>query len=105
MRVLCLVKGRREMTTEKSHSAFLSAATHPKARGTGLVAKLTEFALDEMKKEGVHHRPDLCLQQQPLIHECHKKLNFIHAGTVLRHHKDPSTGAYIDDLIYHRILY
>jgi ribosomal protein S18 acetylase RimI-like enzyme len=52
-KVLCLVKGRREMTDEKRHAAFLSAATHPHVRGGGLVVKLTDFALKDMKNEGV----------------------------------------------------
>lgn len=53
-RVLCLVKGKRDMRSERAHAAFLSAATHPDARGMGLAAKLTNFALDEMKHEGVN---------------------------------------------------
>ena len=102
--VLCLVKGRREMTAEKRHSAFLSAATHPKARGTGLVAKLTEYALEEMKKEGVTIARIYVYSNNKSSMSAIKKLDFIHAGTVLRHHKDPFTGAYVDDQIYHKIL-
>lgn len=102
--VLCLVKGRREMTEKKRHAAFLSAATHPEARGGGLVAKLTEFALNEMRNEGVTIARIYVYSDNTASVNAIKKLDFIHAGTVLRHHKDPSTGAYIDDLIYHKIL-
>ncbi|MFH5835006.1 GNAT family N-acetyltransferase [Proteiniclasticum sp. C24MP] len=102
--VLCLVKGRRELTTEKRHSAFLSAATHPKVRGLGLVAKLTAYALEEMKKEGVTIARIYVYSNNKSSVNAIRKLDFIHAGTVLRHHKDPSTGSYVDDLIYHRIL-
>ena len=102
--VLCLVKGRREMTTEKRHAVFLSAATHPKVRGIGLVAKLTAYALEEMKKEGVTIARIYVYSNNKSSMNAIKKLDFIHAGTVLRHHKDPSTGSYVDDLIYHRIL-
>lgn len=102
--VLCLVKGRREMTEEKRHAAFLSAATHPHVRGTGLVAMLTEFAVNEMKNEGVTiARIYVYSNNIPSINAI-KKLNFTHAGTVLRHHKDLKTGDYIDDLIFHKIL-
>lgn len=102
--VLCLVKGRREMTSEKRHAAFLSAATHPKVRGIGLVAKLTAYALEEMQKEGITIARIYVYSNNKSSVNAIRKLNFIHAGTVLRHHKDPSTGAYIDDLIFHRIL-
>lgn len=33
-----------------------------------------------------------------------RKLDFVHAGTVLRHHKDLETGEYVDDLIFHKLL-
>ncbi|MBV1757187.1 MAG: GNAT family N-acetyltransferase [Dethiosulfatibacter sp.] len=42
------------MAVKKRHAAFLSAATHPHFRGDGLVAKLTKFALKEMRDEGVN---------------------------------------------------
>ncbi|MBO1265895.1 GNAT family N-acetyltransferase [Proteiniclasticum sp. SCR006] len=103
-KVLCLVKGRREMTTEKRHAVFLSAATLKEARGNGLAVKLTEFALAEMKKEGVTIARIYVYSNNSASLHAIGKMDFIHAGTVLRHHKDPSTGAYIDDLIYHKIL-
>src|SRR5690554_1255659 len=53
-KVLCMVKGRRDLSKEKIHAAFLSAATHPTMRGLGLAAKLTNYALEEMKKEGIN---------------------------------------------------
>src|SRR5690606_26977808 len=52
--VLSVVKGRRELSKEKAHAVFLSAATHPQARGNNLAIKLTNFALEEMKKEGIN---------------------------------------------------
>lgn len=102
--VLCLVKGRREMTEEKRHAAFLSAATHPQVRGMGLVARLTEFAVQEMKNEGVTIARIYVYSNNMASIKAIKKLDFTHAGTVLRHHKDTSTGKYIDDLIFHKIL-
>lgn len=102
--VLCLVKGRREMTEEKRHAAFLSAATHPNVRGGGIVAKLTEFATNEMKAEGVTIARIYVYSNNYSSINAIKKLDFTHAGTVLRHHKDPSTDEYIDDLIFHKLL-
>lgn len=102
--VLCLVKGRREMTDKKRHAVFLSAATHPHARGGGLVARLTEFALKEMKTEGVTIARIYVYSNNLASVNAVKKLDFIHAGTVLRHHKDSLTNEYIDDLIFHKVL-
>ena len=103
-RVLCIVRGRRDMTSEKSHAAFLTAATHPDARGSGLAAQLTNFALDQMKNEGVNiARIYVYSDNEPSL-KAVKKLGFIHGGTVLRHHRDQVTGEYVDDLIFHKIL-
>lgn len=103
-RVLCLVKGRRDLSKEKKHSVFLSAATHPDARGSSLVAKLTEFALIEMKNEGITIARIYVYSNNKASLGAIRKLDFVHAGTVLRHHKDLDTGEYVDDLIFHKIL-
>lgn len=103
-KVLCLVKGLREMTDEKRHAAFLSAATHPEVRGQGLVSELTDFAINEMKNEGVTIARIYVYSDNIASINAVRKLNFTHAGTVLRHHRDASTGNYIDDLIFHKIL-
>ncbi|ERJ11379.1 GNAT family N-acetyltransferase [Haloplasma contractile] len=103
-RVLCLVKGRRKMSIERSHCVFLSAATHPDARGSGLAANLTNFALNQMKNEGVTIARIYVYSNNKASINAIKKLDFVHAGTVLRHYMDPLTGDYVDDLIFHKIL-
>ena len=103
-RVLCLVRGRRDMASEKSHAAFLTAATHPDARGSGLAAELTNFALDQMKNEGVKIARIYVYSNNHASLNAVKKLGFVHAGTVLWHHMDQVTGEYVDDLIFHKIL-
>lgn len=103
-RVLCLVKGKRDMSDEKSHAAFLSAATHPDARGLGIAAELTSFAVNEMKKFGVNIARIYVYSDNKASLNTVKKLGFTHAGTVLRHHRDPVTGEYIDDIIFHKVL-
>ena len=103
-RVLCLVRGRRDMASEKSHAAFLTAATHPDARGSGLAAELTNFALDQMKDEGVKIARIYVYSNNQASLNAVRKLGFVHAGTVLRHHRDQVTGEYVDDLIFHKIL-
>lgn len=102
--VLSLVRGRRELSSEKSHAAFLTAATHPSARGTGLAAELTQYALAEMAKEGVTIARIYIYSDNRSSLNAVRKLGFIHAGTVLRHHKDLKTGEYVDDLIFHKLL-
>lgn len=103
-KVLAIVKGRRELAEEKRHAVFLSAATHPQVRGRGLAAKLTDFALNELKNEGVTIARIYVYSNNTSSVHAVKKLDFTLAGTVLRHHKDLVTGEYIDDLIYHKIL-
>ncbi|MFL0266991.1 GNAT family N-acetyltransferase [Candidatus Clostridium radicumherbarum] len=102
--VLCLVRGRRDISIEKSHAAFLTAATHPDARGSGLAAELTNFALDQMKKAGVNIARIYVYSNNQASLNAVKKLGFVHAGTVLRHHVNQVTGEYVDDLIFHKIL-
>lgn len=103
-KVLCLVKGRRDLSKEKSHAVFLSAATHPDSRGTGLAAKLTNFALKEMKNEDITIARIYVYSDNKASINSVKKLDFLHAGSVIRHHKNLDTGEYIDDLIFHKIL-
>jgi ribosomal protein S18 acetylase RimI-like enzyme len=103
-RIRSLVRGRREMTSEKSHAAFLTAATHPEARGLGLAAKLTNFSLTEMKKVGVNIARIYVYSNNKASLKAVEKLGFMHSGTVLRHHKDQATGEYVDDLIFHKTL-
>lgn len=103
-RVLCLVRGRRDMTHEKSHAVFLTAATHPDARGSGLAAELTNYGLEQMKSEGVNIARIYVYSDNQASLNAIKKLGFVHVGTVLRHHKDQCTGEYVDDLIFHKVL-
>jgi ribosomal protein S18 acetylase RimI-like enzyme len=103
-RVLCVVRGRRDMTAEKSHAVFLTAATHPAARGSGLAAELTNYGLDQMKNEGVNIARIYVYSNNQASLNAVKKLGFVLGGTVLRHHKDMCTGEYVDDLIFHKML-
>ncbi len=102
--VLCLVKGKRDLSIRKNHSVFLSAATHPDARGYCLASKLIEFALLEMRNEGINIARIYVYSNNKASLATIKKLDFTPAGSVLRHHKDLDTGEFIDDLIFHKIL-
>ena len=102
--VLSIVKGKRDLSLDRLHAVFLSAATHPQARGYGLAAKLTDFALGEMKDEGVSIARIYVYSDNKASINTVKKLDFVHAGSVLRHHKDLDCGEYVDDLIFHKVL-
>lgn len=93
-RVLCLVRGRRDMIDEKSHAVFLTAATLPDARGSGLAAELTNYVLDQLKNEGINIARIYVYSNNQASLNAVKKLGFVHGGTVLRHHKDQCTGEY-----------
>ena len=103
-RVLSVVKGRRDLSEEKFHSVFLSAATHPDARGLGFAAKLTNYALSKMKSEGVNIARIYVYSNNLASLNTVKKLGFAAAGMILRHHRDLVTGDYVNDLIFHKIL-
>ena len=92
------------MTNEKLHAVFLTAATHPDARGSGLAAVLTNYVLDQIKKFGVNIARIYVYSDNKASLNAVKKLGFVHGGTVLRHHKDQCTGEYVDDLIFHKVL-
>lgn len=102
--VLSLLRGKRTMTPEKQHAAFLTAATHPDVRGKGFVGKLIEYGLGEMKKEGVNIARIYVYSDNTSSVNAVKKMNFESAGAVLRHHKNVETGEYVNDLIFHKFL-
>lgn len=102
--VICLVKGWRDLKLEKAHSAFISAATHPDYRGCGLAAKLTNYALGQMKNEGITIARIYIYSNNEASLNAIRKLNFVQSGAVLRHHLDIASGEFVDDLIFHKIL-
>lgn len=102
--VLCIIKGRRELAEEKKHAVFLTAATHPAVRGQGLAAKLTSYALNEMKRQGVTIARIYVYSDNTASVNSIRKMDFTPSGAVLRHHRDLTTGTYIDDLIFHKLL-
>lgn len=100
----CVVRGRRENTPEKRHAVFMTAATRKEARGGALAAKLTAFALEDMKAHGVNLARIYVYSDNLSSLNAVKKLGFTHSGTVFRHHLDIQNGTYVDDLIFHKFL-
>lgn len=103
-RLMAIVRGKRDNTPEKRHAVFLTAATAPFARGSGLAKTLTEFALDQMKLEGVKIARIYVYSDNHASLKAVSKLGFEKAGVVLAHHFDTKTQCYIDDIIFHKCL-
>ncbi len=103
-KIIGVVRGKREMTEEKKHAAFLTAAIHPDERGKGIAAKLTNFSLSEMKKKGVTIARIYVYSDNSASLHAIEKLGFTLAGKVLMHHIDLKTGLYVDDIIFHKML-
>ncbi|MCD4713468.1 MAG: GNAT family N-acetyltransferase [Clostridiales bacterium] len=103
-KLLGVVRGKREMTDEKKHAAFLTAAIHPDARGKGLAAELTNFSLSEMNKRGVTIARIYVYSDNSASLHAIEKLGFTLGGKVLMHHMDLKTGLYVDDIIFHKML-
>lgn len=57
-----------------------------------------------MKKDGVAIARIYVYSNNTASLNAIKKLDFIHAGTIIRHHRISETGEYVDDLIFHKIL-
>jgi len=88
----------------KSHSAYLAAATHPGHRKMKIAQSLTLFALDALKKEGVLiARTYIYSWNLPSIATI-EKCGFTMSGRIVMHEFDDVTLTYIDDLIYYKLL-
>lgn len=99
-----IVRGKRENSPQKRHAVFLTAATAPFARGRGLANTLTNYALSQMKHEGVTLARIYVYSDNAASLRAVAKLGFEQAGIVKAHHLDLETQTYIDDLIFHKIL-
>lgn len=103
-KVLSVIRGKRDLSPQKQHAAFLTAATVKAARGSGIAAKLTQYALGEMKAQGVTiARIYVYSDNRPSLNAV-KKLGFEKAGVVKWHHYSESLKDYVDDIIFHKVL-
>lgn len=103
-RLLAIVRGKRDNTPEKRHAVFLTAATAAFARGSSIAKSLTEYALDQMKLEGVKIARIYVYSDNHASLKAVSKLGFEKAGVVLAHHLDTTTQCYVDDIIFHKCL-
>ncbi|MCK8059084.1 MULTISPECIES: GNAT family N-acetyltransferase [unclassified Fusibacter] len=88
----------------KSHSAYIACAVHPTFRRRELASKLTLFGLEDQKRKGVViARTYIYSWNKPSIKTI-EKCGFELAGRVSMHEYEKTLNAYIDDLIYHKVL-
>lgn len=102
--VIAVVKGRRGNEESKRHSVFLTASTHPRVRGNGVAAMLTNYSLERMKEKGVVIARIYVYSNNKSSLAAVRKLGFTLGGSVLMHHYDSKAGEYVDDIIFHKIL-
>lgn len=103
-RVVSVVRGKRELMPELAHGVSLTAATHSEIRGHGVVAKLTLWALNEMKEQGVTVARIYVYEDNLSSLKSVEKLGFERTGTVPRLKRNVKTGAYVGDVIFHKFL-
>ena len=88
----------------KAHSVYLAAAVHPEYRKRNIAKELTLFALEILKGEGVKIARTYIYSWNKASIATIEKCGFTYGGSVVMHEYDPVTEAYIDDLIYHKVL-
>ena len=98
-----LVKATRGKDN-KSHSAYLAAAVHPDFRKHQIASTLTNFVLGELKKEGIKIARTYIYSWNKASIATIEKCGFIQSGRVVMHEYDEITQAYIDDLIYYKMI-
>lgn len=88
----------------KSHSAYLAAATKIEARNKGIGQDLVKYSLKKLKDEGIKIvRTKIYSWNKPSISTI-EKCGFTLSGRIVMHEYDEDLEDYIDDLIYHKIL-
>lgn len=88
----------------KSHSVYLAAATHPDYRKMNIAHRLTLYALEALKEEGVKIARTYIYSWNRASIATIEKCGFTLSGRVVMHEFDEATQTYIDDLIYYKLL-
>lgn len=103
-KVIGVVRGKRDLRPERKHAVFLTAAISKDYRGHALAAKLTNYALEKMKGEGVLLARIYVYSDNTASLNAVKKLGFEQSGCVVAHHMDLEKEIAIDDVIFHKYL-
>ncbi|WP_026477009.1 GNAT family N-acetyltransferase [Alkaliphilus transvaalensis] len=88
----------------KSHSALLTIAVDPNFRGKKMAKTFTQYCLDQLKNNGITlARAYVYSNNKPSINTLLSQ-GFTFSGCVYQHHKNETTGEFVDDIIFHKIL-
>lgn len=98
-----LLKGTRGVAS-KAHSVYLAAAVSLAYRKLSIASDLTCFALSCMKQEGIKIARTYIYSWNKASIATIEKAGFIQSGRVYMHEYDEITQAYIDDLIFYKVL-
>ncbi len=88
----------------KSHSCYLTVAVDYNFRGNSVAQDLTNYALKMLKEEGLELIRAYVYSNNKASINTILSCGFTFTGNIYRHHYDEKSGAYIDDLIFHKML-
>ncbi len=101
--VMAVIRARRGFG-HQDHVAHITVAVDYSFRGNKLSQNLTSHCTNELKKHGVKIvRAEIYSNNLPSINMV-LSCGFSFAGTVLMHHYDEERKAYVDDLMFHKVL-
>lgn len=91
-------------TGNKAHSVYVACAVRKAYRKRNLATDLTNFGLEDAKASGVKIARTKIYSWNKASIATILKCGFEEGGRVLMHQYEPSVNAYIDDLIFHKVL-
>ncbi len=89
---------------DKKHSALLTIAVDKEMRGRHVAKSFTLFCLEDIKKLGISLARAYVYSNNPSSINTLLSCGFTVSGCVYQHHYNEVAGAYIDDIIFHKIL-
>lgn len=101
--ILAVIRARRGYG-HQDHVANITVAVDYSFRGNKLAQNLTNYCTQELKAHGVKIvRAEIYSNNLPSVNMV-LSCGFSFAGTVLMHHYDENQKAYVDDLMFHKVL-
>ncbi len=88
----------------KKHSALLTIAVDKGMRGRHVAKNFTLFCLEDLKKQKVLLARAYVYSNNSSSINTLLSCGFTVSGCVYQHHYNEATAAYIDDIIFHKIL-
>jgi RimJ/RimL family protein N-acetyltransferase len=88
----------------KSHSCYVACAVKKEFRQQNLATALTNYGLEDVKTVGVLIARTKIYSWNDASIATIKKCGFVESGRMVMHQYEESIGAYIDDLIFHKVL-